>query len=236
MATTIRTEEIGQQPREQIPELRMGDRLTRDEFERRYSAMPHLKKAELINGVVYMPSPVRAEDHGTRHFDLITWLGVYRAHTPGIDGGDNSTLRLDLDNEPQPDAYLRILPEFGGQSRTVDGYVTGAPEWVGEVSASTVSYDLHDKLHVYRRHGVREYVVWRVWEREIDWFVLWEGRFDPLPLDAEGLYKSVVLPGLWLDPDALTRGDLAHVLKALERGLATSDHAAFLENLKKSAS
>ena len=233
MATTeIRTPAGGleREPREQVPELRMGDRLTRDEFERRYNAMPHLKKAELINGVVYMPWPVKAEDHGRPHFDLIGWLAVYRANTPGVDGGDNSTLRLDLDNEPQPDAYLRI------QSKTVDGYVTGAPEWIGEVSASTVSYDLHDKLHVYRRHGVKEYVVWRVWDREIDWFVLREGRFDALPLDPAGLYKSEVFPGMWLDPAALIRGDLAHALKVLEQGLATPEHAGFVERLQQKRS
>jgi Uma2 family endonuclease len=124
-----------------IPPLRNGDHLTRDEFERRYESMTGVNKAELIEGVVYVPSPVSAEDHGEPHFDLITWLGVYRAGTPAVRGGDNATLRLDLDNEPQPDGYLRLLPEYGGQTRLVDGYVTGAPELIVEIAASSASYD-----------------------------------------------------------------------------------------------
>jgi hypothetical protein len=154
-----------------IPPLQNGDRLTRDEFERRYAAMPDVKKAELVEGVVYMPSPVSTENHGSPHFDLASVLGAYRMATPGVQGGDNATIRLDLDNEPQPDLFLRIAEEHGGQSRIEDGYVVGAPELVAEIAASRVSYDLHDKLNAYRRNEVREYVVWRVLEREIDWFV-----------------------------------------------------------------
>src|SRR5437763_1331075 len=150
-------------PRQPILPLEPGDRLTRDEFERRYNAMPNLKKAELIEGVVYMPSPVRLRRHGWPHFRLITWLGAYAAVTPGLIGADNATARLDLDNEPQPDTLLLIDPEWGGQARiSADDYVEDAPEWVGEVSASSASFDLHAKLHVYRRNGVREYLVWRV--------------------------------------------------------------------------
>jgi Uma2 family endonuclease len=182
-----------------------------------------------------MPSPVSTDEHGSPHFDLITWLGVYRSHTPGVQGGDNSTLRLDWDNAPQPDAFLRILPEFGGQSRTEEGYVVGAPELLAEVSASSASYDLHDKLNAYRRNGVREYVVWRVWDRAIDWFVLRGGRFERLPLTPDGLYKSEVFPGLWLDPAALTEGELARVLEVLQQGLAAPEHAAFVERLRDSA-
>jgi len=213
-----------------IPPLRSGDHLTRDEFERRYRAMPSVQKAELIEGVVYMPSPVSAEDHGEPHFDLNGWLFVYRAHTPQARGGDNATLRLDLDNEPQPDGYLRLLPEFGGQSRLVEGYVTGAPELVVEIAASSASYDLHEKLNAYRRNGVREYVVWRVWDEAVDWFVLRSGRFEPLA-PADGIYRSEVFPGLWLQPQAVLRGDLAQVLQVLEQGLASPEHAAFAERL-----
>src|SRR5262250_2667499 len=93
---------------QRIPPLENGDRLTRPEFERRYEAMPHLKKAELIEGVVYVPSPVRYEGHGRQHSAILTWLGVYMASTPGVGAGDNTTVRLDLDNEPQPDALLRL--------------------------------------------------------------------------------------------------------------------------------
>jgi Uma2 family endonuclease len=127
--------------------LRAGDRLTRDEFERRYAAMPTVKKAELIEGVVYMGSPVRYEQHGAPEQALAAWLSFYRAVTPGLGAAGNTTLRLDLDNEPQPDLLLRIPERVGGRSRvTADGYLEGAPELVVEVAASSTSYDLHQKL------------------------------------------------------------------------------------------
>lgn len=226
--TTVSTQEIVPRTRaRKIPPLRSGDHLTRDEVERRYQAMPDVNKAELIEGVVYMQSPVSAEEHGEPQFDLIGWLGVYRAHTAIVRGGTNATVRLDLDNEPQPDGYLRLLPECGGQARLVDGYVTGAPELIVEIAASSASYDLHEKLNVYRRNGVREYVVWRVWDAAVDWFVLRGGRFEPLPL-ADGIYRSEVLPGLWLDPAAVVRSDPAEVLRVLQQGLASPEHAALV--------
>ncbi len=225
--TTLSIEETAQRTSaRRLPPLRSGDHLTRDEFERRYRAMPAVHKAELIEGVVYMPSPVSAEDHGEPHFDLNGWLFVYRAHTPQVRGGDNATLRLDLDNEPQPDGYLRLLPECGGQARLVDGYVTGAPELIVEIAASSASYDLHEKLNAYRRNAVREYVVWRVWDQAVDWLVLRSGRFEPLA-PADGIYRSEVFPGLWLEPAAVVRGDLVRVLQVLQQGLASPEHAAF---------
>jgi Uma2 family endonuclease len=143
-----------------VPPLEQGDQLTRDEFERRYEAMPHLKKAELIEGFVHMPSPVRFTNHASPHADLMGWLWYYRAFAPGVRVGGNTTVRLDLDNEPQPGAAMLIEPARGGQVRlSEDGYVVGAPEWVAEVAASTVSIDLNAKLRVYRRNGVREYLV-----------------------------------------------------------------------------
>ena len=216
--------------------LQNGDRLTREEFERRYEAMPHLKKAELIEGVVYVPSPVNYTDHGKPHMHLITLLGVYEASTPGVEGGDNTTVRLDLDNEPQPDAFLRIAPGRGGQSRTgEEGYVEGAPELAAEVAASSASYDLHAKLHVYRRAGVREYLILRVLDQEVDWFCLRGGQFQKMAPDAQGILRSEVFPGLWLDPAALLRGDLAGVLAVLDQGVQSPEHAAFVERLRKSA-
>jgi Uma2 family endonuclease len=216
----------------QLPPLESGDRLTRAEFERRYEAMPQLTKAELIEGVVYMPSPLRLRRHGRPHAHLIGWLVQYEAGTPGVITGDNSTVRLDLDNEPQPDAVLLIDPEHGGQARiSEDDYVEAAPELVAEVAASSVSMDLHAKLHVYRRHGVREYLVWRVLDREVDWFILRAGQYERLQPDAQGLLRSAVFPGLWLDPAALLGGNLAGVLAALQHGLASPEHAAFVARL-----
>lgn len=216
--------------------LHNGDRLTRDEFERRYAAMPGLKIAELIDGIVYIPSPPSSE-HAEAHFNLVGWLACYRAATPGIEGGNNGSLRLDLDNEPQPDASLRILETSGGQSRVDgDGYLTGAPELVAEVAFSSVSINLHAKLDAYRRNRVREYVVWRVEDQAIDWFVLRRGRYRALPRTAAGLFQSEVLPGLWLDPEALIRDDLMTVFQVVQQGLATPEHVAFVAGLQQTAS
>ena len=216
----------------ELPPLENGDRLTRDEFERRYHAMPQVKKAELIEGIVHMPSPVRLKKHGQPHSDLVTWLGTYRAGTPGVLQGDNSTTKLDLDNEPQPDVLLMIDPASGGQAKlSPDDYVEGAPELVCEVAASSANIDLHAKLNAYRRNGVREYVVWVVGERDVRWFVLAEGRYDRLPPDADGLLRSRVFPGLWLDPAALVGGDMARVLDVARAGTASPEHAAFARTL-----
>jgi Uma2 family endonuclease len=232
MATPSRKSLPPRPPESEIPPLETGDRLSRAEFERRYEAMPHLKKAELIEGVVYVPSPVRLRRHAEPHAYLITWLGTYLASTPGVRIGDNVTARLDLDNEPQPDAVLLIDPMRGGQARiTADDYIEGAPELVAEVAASSVSIDLNTKLHVYRRNGVREYLVWRVQNRAMDWFVLREGQYQALQPDAQEVFRSEVFPGLWLDAAALVSGDLAAVMSVLQQGLASPEHAAFVARL-----
>lgn len=224
IATKLETEEI--------PELVAGDRLSRAEFERRYHAMSHVNKAELIEGVVYMPSPVSRKGHGSPQFDMITWLGMYKLSTPGVEGCDNATVRLDLDNEPQPDAFLRILPEHGGQSvSSDDDYVEGPPELVAEISSSSASYDLHDKLNAYRRNGVCEYIVWRVRDKAIDWFVLQDGKYEHLSPGEDGIVKSKILPGLWLDPAALVADNLKSVVEVMQQGLATPEHAAFVKQL-----
>ena len=223
-------------PQPRIPPLQNGDRLTRDEFERRYDAMPNLIKAELIDGVVYMPSPVRLVQHGEQHIDLICCLGVYRAYTPGLRGGDNCTIRLDLDNEPQPDGLLMLARQLGGQACIdKDGYVAGGPESVAEIAASSVSLDLNAKFDLYRRNGVLEYIVWRVLDKEIDWFVLEKGKYKRLTPNAKGIYKSKVFPGLCLDAVALIRGDLPKVHKVLHRGLASREHADFVARLRHAA-
>ena len=216
--------------------LENGDRLTRREFERRYAARPDIKKAELIEGVVYMPPAVRITSHGEPHFATITWLGSYVAPTPGVRAADNASVRLDLDNEHQPDVLLRIDPKAGGQSRVSDDdYLEGAPELIVEIAASSASYDLHDKLRVYRRNGVREYVVWRVHDRRIDWLVLTDDEYRRLEPDADGILHSTVFPGLRLAVEALLAGDVATVLAELQRGLDTDDHAAFVKRLQAAA-
>ncbi len=217
-----------------LPPLENGDRLTLGEFEQRYQAMPHHKKIELIEGRVFMASPVRARKHGKPHAAIVGWLFTYWQATPGIELMDNPTVRLDNDNEPQPDACLRIEDAIGGQSRvTEDDYIEGAPELIVEIAASSASYDLHDKKQVYRRNGVQEYLVWRVLDQAFDWFVLQDGTYGDLLADADGISRSRVFPGLWLAVNELLAGNLAHVIAVLKLGLESPDYQAFQRSLKR---
>ena len=164
------------------PLLEEGQRLTREEFEHRYEAMPDLKKAELIEGVVHVPSPVRLGHHGTPHAALMLWLGTYWLNTPGVRAADNTTIRLDADNEPQPDGLLMIEPAHGGQAHAdAQDYVAGAPELVAEVAASHVALDLGIRKTAYERNKVREYLVWRVPDAAIDWFILRGSQYERCP-------------------------------------------------------
>ena len=215
------------------PSLVDGDRLTRAEFERRYEARPDLKKVELIEGVVCMPSPTRSRSHARPHAAMIIWLGAYVLPTPGVQLNDNPTVRLDLDNEPEPDVALLIDPDAGGQARVSDDdYIEGAPELIVEIAASSASKDLNEKLRVYRRNGVREYLVWRTLDRRFDWFELVDGVYRSRQPDVSGLVHSAVFPGLRLAVDALLRGDLPAVVEAQRRGLDDPAHAAFVKRLQ----
>lgn len=210
-----------------LPPLESGDRLTRAEFEQRYAATPENFKAELIEGVVYVASPVRAF-HGKPHFNLITWLGVYSTATPGLDGADNTTTRLDLDNEPQPDALLRIVT--GGTSQvSSDGYIEGAPELVAEIATSSAAIDLGTKKNVYRRNGVQEYLVWQTFENRLSWFRLAAEDYQQIEPDADGIIRSVLFPGLWLAVDALLVGNMMEVLQVLQQGLESEEHQEFIQ-------
>lgn len=161
---------------------------------------------------------------------------MYAALTPGVEGGSHSSIRLDETSEPQPDSCLIVEPAHGGRVRIdLEGYLVGGPELVGEIAASSVSYDLHDKLRAYQRNAVQEYVVWRVFDRVIDWFCLRDGNYARLPLNAEGQYRSEVFPGLWLDPSALMAGDMVKVMHVLQQGLASAEHSAFVERLRQAA-
>jgi Uma2 family endonuclease len=218
----------------QIPPLQNGDQLSRDEFERRWDAMPGLKHAELIEGTVFMPPPLSHDLHSAPHFDLITLLGTYRMATPGIIGGDNGSVRLDFRNMPQPDIYLMILPAYGGQSKIdEDGYVSGAPEFIAEIAHTSASYDLHQKLEVYRRNGVREYLVWRTMDAEFDFMVLREGRYQKLSPDGQGVIKSTALPGLWMNTAAALRGDWPAVFDSMQQGIDSAQHGEFVTRLKQ---
>jgi Uma2 family endonuclease len=220
-----------------IPTLTSGDRLTRREFERRYQAMPENFKAELIEGVVYVASPVRFASHGEPHTHAIAWLAVYCAATPGVRMADNTTVRLDPFNEPQPDVLLRLEPAAGGRSHvTPDDYIEGAPELIVEIAASSAAFDLHEKKTIYQRNRVQEYLIWQVYERRLDWLRLDDDEYVPVVPDAEGVLRSRVFPGLALDAGALLGGDLARVLSVVQAGLATDEHATFVARVRAALS
>lgn len=216
---------------ETLPPLESGDRLSRDEFEQRYEAMPHLKKAELIEGVVYVGSPVRVSGHARPHAYIITIIGNYIFATPGTEIADNGSVRIDEDdNEPQPDVFLWIDTPGKGQAQIDDDdYLVGAPELIIEVAASSASYDLHDKLEMYRHNGVQEYGVWRTYQGKFDWFRLEGDDFQRIIPDAKGVIASSAFPGLWLNVTALLAGDLTAVMADLQAGLQSAEHRQFVE-------
>ena len=215
------------------PPLREGDQLTSDEFMRRWEAMPDLKHAELIGGIVHMPSPVSLQ-HSNLHSPLNGWLNNYAAGTRGCWPGLEGTWLMGEENVPQPDITLSILPEYGGQSRVEGNYTAGAPELVIEVAASSSARDLGVKLKLYERVGVREYLIAVTGKQQFLWKELTERGYRPIEPDADGIFRSRCFPGLWLDPAALWSRDLPRLFAVLNQGLATPEHAAFVARLKES--
>jgi hypothetical protein len=216
-----------------LPPLENGDRLTRPEFERRYHAMPKLKKAELIEGVVYIPHHYGIMAQAKARAEIVGWLGRYTVNTPRTTVGVKPSLRLDLDNKPQPVAVLIIEPSFGGRVRfSEDDILEGSPELVVEVAASSTAIDLGDKKRAYRRSGVQEYIVWQVYDQKIDWFQLQDGDYVSLAPDEQGVVHSQVFPGLWLNVEAMLQGDMRSVLAVLQMGIDTKTHQAFVQQLE----
>ncbi|MBM3996138.1 MAG: Uma2 family endonuclease, partial [Planctomycetes bacterium] len=214
------------------PPLQAGDRLTRERFLRIWKQHPEIKFAELIGGVVYMPSPLTRQ-YGVTDNGVSGWLWYYQVHTQGTEGGSNATTLMDDDEAPQPGDYLRILPEHGGQSGNQGKYVFGSPELIAEVSVSSASYDLNQKLELYERAGVQEYIAILLHEKEIRWHRLTNAGFNLLAPSAGTIWKSRVFPGLWLDGEAMLAADAATVLAVLQQGLQTPEHAAFVKKLAR---
>jgi len=215
-----------------VPPLESGDRLTRSEFERRYHLHPEIKKAELIKGVVYVASPVRIKQHSLPHARLMAWITQYWVATPGIQVADNGTYRLDEENEPQPDISVWLDQSPNARAHVdEDDYLNGAPELLVEVAASTASIDLGDKKAAYAQRGVQEYLVLQVYEQKTTWFTWQAGEYLEMQADAQGVLRSNVFPGLWLDSQKFWNGDLAGVLAVLQQGIATPEHALFIQTI-----
>ncbi len=205
-----------------------GDCLPREQFLRRWDAIPTLKRAELIQGVVYMPPPLSA-DHGVHDGLIATWLGSYAARTPGCEVGMNATWHM-LNDAPQPDAHLRLVGKSGG-SWVEGGFFHGAPELISETCLSSSSYDLHQKKSLYAAAGVKEYLAAILHTHEVRWHRLSGSEYQLLPCSPDGIIESIVFPGLWLNVVALWRRDSAGVLDTLQRGLQTPEHATFVTQL-----
>ena len=218
------------------PRLENGDHLTAGEFMRRYETMPEVKKAELVDGIVYMASPVRVDQHAEPDGLLQGWLSNFAIGTPGVKHGTNGTVRLSADDVLQPDGILRILPECGGKA-FIDpkGYLVGPPEMVAEVAASSVSIDAGEKLNSYRRAGVQECLIWRTQEKAVDWWSLEGDDYVVISASSEGLIKSRVFPGLWLEVKGLVARNGGAVMARLQEGLNSPEHKAFVASLQPKA-
>jgi Uma2 family endonuclease len=207
-----------------------GQRLDQPTFHALYESMPIGIRAELIGGVVYMPSPVGLA-HGLAQVPVIVWLDYYAENTPGVQVLDNATTVLGWKSEPQPDGLLRILPDFGGKTWDERGFIHGAPELVVEVAKATRFVDLGPKLADYEQAGVREYIVHAIDPDEIFWFGQEQGVLVQRSIGVDGLYRSTVFPGLWLDPQVLLKGDRPRLRAVIDLGCATPEHSAFVADL-----
>jgi Uma2 family endonuclease len=213
------------------PPLVDGETLTRDEFMRRWEAMPQLKRAELLGGVVYLPSPLSIP-HGEILAAITGWLCVYRASTTGCRAAANATwfMRQDV---PQPDGAMWLAPECGGKSVPAGLYQEGPPEFVAEVSLSSKERDLGPKFQLYQDAGVKEYLTVLIHDQEVRWHRLVPRKYRLMPPGDDGVLRSVVFPGLWLNPAALFADDAAGVLATLQEGLASKEHAEFVKRLAR---
>jgi Uma2 family endonuclease len=206
-----------------------GDRMSQKEFHRAYAKTGEDFKAELIGGIVNVASPLQLR-HGRNHLPLGSLLWLYESATPGVESGDNATVVLGDDSETQPDLFLRILPEFGGQSATTrDDYILGPPELIAEISYSSHSIDLNAKKEDFQRHGVLEYLVVSLKEKKLRWFDL--GAAKEIFPDADGVCRIRCFPGLWIHEQGLFERDGTRLTQTLQQGLASPEHAQFAKRL-----
>jgi Putative restriction endonuclease len=212
------------------PRLVNGERLDQPTFHALYEATPPSTRAELINGVVFMPDPFGVE-HARAIMPVTVWLAYYAEQVPILDAMRNVTTILGWKCELQPDLALVIPDEFGGQTQSDTDWLRGPPELVAEVADETRYVDLGPKLEDYEGAGVWEYVVRALKPDTVYWFVRRGGRFVELAPGPDGIYRSEIFPGLWLDAEALIRGDRRRLREVIDLGCATPEHAAFAARL-----
>ena len=214
-----------------IPFLQSGMRLSSEEFLQRWDMLPNVKFAELINGVVHMPSPL-GFDHGDHDSLLIWWIAEYALSTPGLRGSNNITCKFDKNNIPQPDMSLRILPEYGGQTGVDGRFITGAPELIIEVAVTSLNLDMGEKLKLYQIAGVKEYIVAEVESQELHWHRLHKKKYQRIEPGEDGILRSIEFPGLWLDVTAFYQYNQARFREVLQVGLQSPEHVEFVELLQ----
>ncbi len=213
----------------ELPSMRMGDNFTRDEFMRLWEMSPRIKRAELIRGVVYMPSPLSVE-HGGFESSVGGWVFNYMVATPGLASEHNATTFL-LADVPQPDINLRILPECGGKTAIVGKYLSGPPELLVEICFTSAAYDLHQKFDLYEEAGVQEYLAIVLGEKQIRWYTLEDSRYEVMQPEEDGVHRSRVFPGLWLHSAGLFNADMGQLMACLHEGIASAEHGDFVREL-----
>jgi Uma2 family endonuclease len=232
MAITFQTDQKSERPNP-FPLLETGYHLTADEFHERYKLLLDEQHAELIEGIVYMASPI-SRLHSLPDSTMNGFCMVYAAHTPETESSGSGTVRLDPKNEYEPDGYLRKLIGCGTQIFD-QHYLEGVPEFVFEISNTTVTMDLHEKYDVYQRNGVQEYLVWQVQEQRIELFILVGGKFEKAAPDVNGILRSKAFQGFWLDTRAMINGNNATALATLQLGIESAEHTEFVKRLQGGA-
>jgi Uma2 family endonuclease len=219
-----------------LPWLENGERMDQKTFHERYAKMPPGTKAELIGGIVYINASPLTTKNARGDARMSGWLFHYSVATPGVEVQLAATTILGPKSEPQPDSAMLILPEWGGrtsQDQTGEGFTLGGPELVVEISVSSRSYDLHQKLDDYEKGGVGEYLVLDLRDSRVRWFSRVDDRFQDLEPGADGVFRSRTFPGLWLDPAALIANDKPQLIATLDRGLASPEQADFVARLHR---
>jgi Uma2 family endonuclease len=225
---TLRSSRQGQRD---LPLLENGDRMKQPEFHRRYREYPEDVKIELVGGTVYVASPLRYP-HGVYHEEIGFLLGLYRRATPGVELAHDVTAILGEESEPRPDLTLRIAGEYGGQSQVnEEEYLEGPPELLVEVAYSSRAIDLHQKRDDYQQAGILEYVVLSLEDKQLHWFHF--PSDENITANRQGVYRSLVFPGLWIHGEALLARDSVRLQQVLRKGLASKDHAAFVKRLQQ---